>query len=227
MFGSIPNLGLIVENGCRIKEANSSSYTEAAKRATASSWKESVKKILQYYLERMPGAEIEEREYSLLFHHDACQDKLHATRQAVECVSLVNDSCERQRVHAIQRNHCIIVEPLDWTKCTATARVYENLADGTDETSAVDFMMVVGQDAGDEQVFRWANKLEAEGAVEDVFTVSLGSGHTQASTTLMRGANSESPFHFCSRIPETDLFAGVCMTLHRLTSHSMPTQQGA
>ncbi len=65
-------------------------------------WKQSVKRhILTYYRERTPGAEIEERRCSLIFHYKSAEDYESALRQATDCASHINDACEEQRVHAI------------------------------------------------------------------------------------------------------------------------------
>ncbi|CRK35865.1 hypothetical protein BN1723_020347, partial [Verticillium longisporum] len=94
------------------------------------SWKASVKSIMTYYLERTPGAVIEERRCSLVFHYKGAEDYDSAARQASDCASHVNDACEAQRVHAIPLNGCIIVEPIDWTKSTAAERIFEDLKAG-------------------------------------------------------------------------------------------------
>jgi len=156
-------------------------------------WKESVRPIMTYYLERTPGAEIEERRCSLIFHYKSAEDYESASRQASDCASHVNDACESQRVHAIALDGCIAVEPIDWTKRTAARQVFETLKTEMSSTqehkTPVDFLMVIGDGREDEKVFKWANRLQDDGSVQNVVTVSLGNRNTEATATLTQGVS--------------------------------------
>lgn len=193
LFRRVPNLGLIAENGCFLKDCGSDAWTEMANPEHIRAWKESVKGILNYYLERTPGAEIEERRCSLIFHYKSAEDWEHAVSQASDCASHINDACENQRVHAIPTDGSIIVEPVDWTKSTAAEKILEDLkgrlpASGT-QKGPVDFLMVVGDGRDDEKVFRWANILGEGKVVKNVVTVSLGNRNTEAMATLTQGVS--------------------------------------
>ncbi|KAM0496590.1 Trehalose-6-P synthase/phosphatase complex subunit [Verticillium nonalfalfae] len=193
-FRRVPNLGLIAENGCFLKDCGKSTWQVMADAEQIRSWKASVKSIMTYYLERTPGAVIEERRCSLVFHYKGAEDYDSAARQASDCASHVNDACEAQRVHAIPLNGCIIVEPIDWTKSTAAERIFEDLKAGMapDEQhkGPVDFLMVMGDGRDDEKVFKWANTLADEGVVKEVTTVTLGKrGSTEATATLTQGVS--------------------------------------
>lgn len=193
LFRRVPNLGLIAENGCFLKDCGSDAWTEMADPEHIRSWKDSVKGILTYYLERTPGAEIEERRCSLIFHYKSAENWDHAVSQASDCASHINDACETQRVHAIPIDGSIIVEPVDWTKSTAAEKIFEDLktrfGTETNRQSPVDFLMVVGDGRDDEKVFKWANTLGDEKMIKEVVTVSLGNRNTEASTTLTQGVS--------------------------------------
>ncbi|TPX18339.1 uncharacterized protein E0L32_011750 [Thyridium curvatum] len=195
LFRRVPNLGLIAENGCFLKECGAESWIEMADPAQIRSWKESVKQIMTYYLERTPGAEIEERRCSLVFHFKSAEDYESAARSASDCASHINDACEEQRVHAIPLDGSILVEPLDWTKSTAASQIFDNMRShmGSDEEhkTAVDFLMVVGDGREDEKVFKWANGLGEDKVVKDVVTVSLSSRNTEAGATLTQGVSGK------------------------------------
>jgi trehalose 6-phosphate synthase complex regulatory subunit len=195
LFRRVPNLGLIAENGCFLKDCGSDSWTEMSDADQISSWKESVKSIMTYYLERTPGATIEERRCSLIFHYKSADDYDSAARQASDCASHVNDACEEQRVHAIPMDGSIVVEPIDWTKSTAAAKIFDDLrqhmASDEQHKSPVDFLMVVGDGREDEKVFKWANSLGEEKVVQEVITVSLGSRNTEATATLTQGVSGK------------------------------------
>lgn len=195
LFRRVPNLGLIAENGCFLRNCGSTEWTEMADADQIRSWKDSVRGILTYYIERTPGAEIEDRRCSLIFHYKSAEDYESATRQALDCASHINDACEDQRVHAIPMEGCVLVEPLDWTKSTAAQRIFSDLRDrmapDATHTSPVDFLMVVGDGREDEKVFKWANGLGEEGLVEEVVTVSLGTRNTEATATMTQGVSGK------------------------------------
>ncbi|KAH8173657.1 glycosyltransferase family 20 domain-containing protein [Sarocladium implicatum] len=188
VFRRVPNLGLIAENGCYLKDCGSEGWTEMVDSKHVTAWKESVKAIIMYYLERTPGAELEERRCSLIFHYERAEDREAAARLASDCASHVNDVCETQRVHAVIVDECIIVEPVDWTKGTAAQRALESIQKKR-PTQRLDFMMVIGDGREDEKVFKWANKLGKEESIGYVETVSLGSRSTEAGATLTQGVS--------------------------------------
>ncbi|KFH48637.1 putative alpha,alpha-trehalose-phosphate synthase [UDP-forming] 106 kDa subunit-like protein [Hapsidospora chrysogenum ATCC 11550] len=187
VFRRVPNIGLIAENGCFVKEFYSDEWAEMADQEETKKWKDSVRPILTYFLERTPGAEIEERHCSILFHYKDAEDPELAARQAAECASHVNDACESQRVHAVPMEHSIAVEPVDWTKKTAAGKVFDMLS-SEKELKPVDFLMVVGDGREDEKVFKWANWLGKE-KVKEVTTVSVGSRSTEATATVTHGVS--------------------------------------
>jgi trehalose-phosphatase len=194
LFRLVPNLGLIAENGCFIKNTGSASWVDIADRDSVAAWKESVKSISQYYLERTPGAEIEERRCSLIFHYQDAEDFAMAERQASDWTGHINESCEAQRVHATQLENSVVVESLDWTKQTAAEHIYKDQIENApyaDKAGPVDFLLVVGDGREDEKVFKWANSLGMDKAVRDVVTVSLGSRNTEATATLTQGVSGE------------------------------------
>ncbi|GAP87309.2 putative glycosyltransferase family 20 protein [Rosellinia necatrix] len=192
LFRLVPNLGLIAENGCFIRYPGESSWVEFADRRKVAVWKQSVRNIFQYYLERTPGSEIEDRNCSLIFHFKNAEDFAMAERQAGDWTAHINESCEDQHVHATQLGDCVVVEPCDWTKATAAAHIYERLkADGQKDNhdSPADFLMVIGDGREDEKVFRWANKLQDDGDIKVTVTVTLSSRNTEAKNTLTQGVS--------------------------------------
>lgn len=188
LFRLVPNLGLIAENGCFVRVAGQSSWTDLADREKVVAFKDSVSTILQYYLERTPGSEIEERSCSLIFHYKNAEDFEQAQRQASDWTGHINESCEEQRVHATQLETCVIAEPIDWTKETAAAKIHE---ERIAEHGPPDFLMVVGDGREDEKVFKWANNLNKDGVVKDAVTVSLGNRNTEAKATLTQGVSGK------------------------------------
>jgi len=191
LFKRVPNLGLIAENGCFIKEFKTSHWVEFADPEKMQAWKDSVGGIMQYYQERTPGSWVETRHCSLVFHYKNADDSDIAVRQAGDCASHINDACEEQRVRAIPIDGAVIVEPIDWTKATAAVKIFarmkQQIAADKPYTEPVDFLMVAGDGREDECIFRWANELDKNKTVENVTTASLGKRNTEAGCTVTQG----------------------------------------
>jgi len=189
LFKRVPNLGLIAENGCFLKDFGSNEWNELADPVKMQAWKDSVEGIMTYYQERTPGSWIEARHCSLIFHYKHAEDFDSASRQAGDVASHINDACEEQRVRAIPVDGGVVVEPIDWSKGTAAHKIFEDikLHAKDDQMAKPDFLMVAGDGREDEVIFRWANGLGKSGEVKNVMTVSLGSRNTEAKTTLTQG----------------------------------------
>ncbi|CAL5868524.1 uncharacterized protein PFLUO_LOCUS2750 [Penicillium psychrofluorescens] len=188
LFRVVPNLGLIAENGCFVREPNADKWTNLADKAHMVAWKDSVSHILSYFQERSEGSWIEERHCSLVFHYGSVEDRTVGARLAAECAGNINDACASQGVHAIPVEGALVVENVDTSKASAAALVWRRcLENHGGDTTKPDFLLVVGDGREDEPVFRWANKLEMAKAVDYVMTVTLGSRNTDAKATLTQG----------------------------------------
>lgn len=190
LFGRVPKLGMIAENGCFVKEFAETEWIDVASSEEMTPWKKSVRQILDYYRERTEGSWLEERHCSLLLHYGSVADSQGAAVQVGECANHINEACESQRVHAIPLERAVLVEPMDWSKGTAATQIMEGI--GAKRVDSVkrampDFLMVAGDDRDDEAIFQWANQLAADKVIEHVTTVSVGSKYTHAMATLTQG----------------------------------------
>ncbi|KAL1610877.1 Trehalose-6-P synthase/phosphatase complex subunit [Nothophoma quercina] len=183
LFDRLPNLGIIAENGCFLREPNSSDWVQFPNEDKTIKWKDSVKPILQYYLERVEGSRVEERHCSLLFRYDKASDPDASTRHAGDCANHINDACEQQRVKAIPSRDYVIIEPVDFDKSTAAQHVFKKY----EESAKPDFLFVAGNDRDDEVVFKWAKKLKEDSTVPNVQTVTVGDRNSVALSTLPNG----------------------------------------
>ncbi|KAF2003455.1 glycosyltransferase family 20 protein [Amniculicola lignicola CBS 123094] len=184
IFSRVPGLGLIAENGCFLKEARQDGWIAFADMEKTNKWKESVRSILQYYIERVENSHVEDRRCSLIFHYkkDGKVDEA-ASRQAGDCANHINDACENQRVRAIPTKDSVIIEPIDWDKGTAAKYIMAQLG----EEDRPEFLFVAGNDRDDEVVFRWAKTVADEGGCANVETVTVGTRNTVAMATLTQG----------------------------------------
>lgn len=194
LFRQVPNLGLIAENGCFLKEWCSDEWIDMAGIEKMLIWKDSVRGILEYYKERTEGSWIEERHCSLVFHYNNVEDQQAAARQAGDCANHINLACETQRIHAVPVDGALVVEQTDWSKGTAATHIFEGLKKKHEAKGLSDpeFLMVAGDGRDDEVIYQWANKLGKDKIIRDVTTVSVSSRNTEAMATLSQGASGES-----------------------------------
>lgn len=139
-----------------------------------------MREILEYYVERTPGTYIEERMCSYIWHFEKAEDPTNAARQAGDCCTHVNDSCEQFNVQAVPVGKSVLVESRDWTKSSASQKVVDRAAS---KSWDIDFLMVAGDSRDDELVFQWANNLERERKIMSVTTLKVGRKNTQAKAT--------------------------------------------
>lgn len=195
LFRQVPGLGLIAENGCYVLEAFSGSDTQdltwssLIDETKVNAWKDSMRDILHYYQERIEGSRVEERHCSFILDFHKAADSSIVRQQVAECADHINGLCQDQHVHAFPNDGQLIVEHDRVNKSSATAMIVNNLRRMQDSKGDAagfpDFLFVAGDSREDEHVFRWANKLGANKAVPEVFSVSLGHGkNTEATATL-------------------------------------------
>jgi trehalose-phosphatase len=194
LFRQVPNLGLIAENGCFVREPHADSWTHLADKVHVKAWKSSVSQILAYFHARVEGSWIEERHCSLVFHHGSAEDRHIAARLAAECAGNINDACANQGVHAIPVEGALVVETTHTNKASAAELVWKWFLAGVEKGEGAlkpDFLFVAGDNREDEPVFRWANKLQTAKAVDYAMTVTLGSRSTEAKATLTQGVTGK------------------------------------
>jgi trehalose 6-phosphate synthase/phosphatase len=195
-FNSLPELGLIAENGGYIRSFGSRNgeWDAIVDENDVQAWKEHIMPILEYYRERLEDSTIEERLCSILFHYEKCQDQETAVRLASECAVQINGADKALQIRAVPVNKAVLIEMESFDKGKAAATAFKRLAMATNRgrqsPSSPDFLMVAGDDREDEVVFRWANELGKASTIRNVFTVTVGKRNTEAQATLDRGATS-------------------------------------
>lgn len=191
-FRTLPDIGLIAENGGYIRPFGSSpEWDMIVDEERVTEWKAQVNPILEYYRERLEGSTIEERRCSILFRYDKCGDQENATRLASECAVQINGADQVLRIRAVPVNKAVLIEMEAFSKGTAAASILKQARSKDEKLSRpLDFLFVAGDDREDEVVFRLANGLGKAGEVANVFTVTVGRRNTQAQATLDQGATS-------------------------------------
>lgn len=190
-FRTVPQVGLIAENGCFVREFNKekNDWIEFADKEAMVDWKNTVHGILKYYQERLEHSFVEERHCSMLYRFNQVEDKEAATRTASDCSDTINHSCKVMGIRAVPIANAVLIETVDQNKARAAQLVLERLRNEVENkgAKAPDFLMVAGDDREDEVIFRWANELGKSGNIANVFTVSVGKRNTEAASTLTQG----------------------------------------
>ncbi|KAL0087598.1 glycosyltransferase family 20 protein [Phycomyces blakesleeanus] len=167
-LGNVPNLGLSAENGFYIKPPGEEWQQLFTK--IDISWQPAVQEIFQYYTERTPGAYIETKDISVIWHYRTVgQDASYVAWQAAECQNHIADLVNKNfAVHVVAGTTSIEVLPNEINKAVVANRVLQDVQS--------DFVLSIGDDRSDEDMFGLLNKQE----IPNVFTCTVGSRSTEA-----------------------------------------------
>jgi trehalose 6-phosphate synthase/phosphatase len=108
-------------------------------------WMAQVRPILQLHVDRLPGALLEEKEFSLAWHYRGA-DPEQASVRAKELLDDLADYTRNIDVQVLEENKVIEIRNTGVTKGTAAT---EWLA-----ARPADFIMAIGDDWTDEELFR-------------------------------------------------------------------------
>ncbi|MBK5254068.1 MAG: bifunctional alpha,alpha-trehalose-phosphate synthase (UDP-forming)/trehalose-phosphatase [Peptostreptococcaceae bacterium] len=131
------------------------------------SWKANVESMMQMYTDRMPGALIEEKDYSLAFHYRQCEPdmvsmKLGEVRAALESLIQSNN------LSIQEGNKVIEVKDSRVDKGQSASAFLQN--------QKFDFILAVGDDYTDEDLFM--------AMPSNAHTIKIGTANTNASFRL-------------------------------------------
>jgi trehalose 6-phosphate synthase/phosphatase len=114
-------------------------------KAITTDWKERVRPILQLYVDRLPGALLEEKEFSLAWHYRGA-DPEQASRRARELLDALAGFTRNIDVQVLEGNKVLEIRNTGVSKGTAAS---EWLA-----SQGADFILAIGDDWTDEDLFR-------------------------------------------------------------------------
>ena len=140
-FGSL-SIGLVAEHGAWIKEVGQSWQLV---KPVANEWKEKLLPILEIYTDRLPGAFIEDKESSLAWHYRPA-DPEQGGFLASELVDNLDSMIAKTDLQVIQGSKVVEIRHAGVDKGSA-ARQWLAKND-------YDFILAVGDDATDEDLFR-------------------------------------------------------------------------
>ena len=140
-FRDIP-LGLVAEHGAWLKPAGES--WQRAKTA-ASEWKHELLPTLETYADRLPGSFVEEKEESVAWHYRLA-DPEQAELRAAELVDHLLNLTGKTDLQVVQGNKVVEIRRAGVDKGNAAALWMSK--------SNYDFILAIGDDATDEDLFR-------------------------------------------------------------------------
>ncbi len=134
-----------------------------AKAGLSDAWKESCKEIMQKYVDRTPGAFIEEKSYSMAFHYRKVQKGLGSLR-AHEVIDHLRYLATEFGLQLLDGDEVIELKSAEVNKGRAALTVMEDFN--------ADFIIAIGDDSTDEDMFAALS--------EDMFSVKVGNKETKA-----------------------------------------------
>ncbi|KAG0051625.1 hypothetical protein BGZ83_003502 [Gryganskiella cystojenkinii] len=193
IFGSIENIGLCAEGGCFLKPAGKTAWENQVPEGTDLQWRKKVMEMFEYYKERTPGSEIEEKTIPIVWHYRQADNPNYGLWQARECQNHIEEAVGViYPIHAVVGRKCLEVMPRDISKAHATKTIVESLMAKQQQQNGngvavdpVDFVLCVGDDRSDEDMFVYCNGLklgEEKDAVSEhrVVTCTVGSKSSEA-----------------------------------------------
>ena len=140
-FGALP-VALVAEHGVWLRPKGGE---WRMLKAITTEWKERVRPILQVYVDRLPGALLEEKEFSLAWHYRRA-DPDQASRRARELLDALAGFTRNIDVQVLEGNKVLEVRNTGVTKGSAATEWLGGLA--------ADFILAIGDDWTDEDLFR-------------------------------------------------------------------------
>ncbi len=140
-FGELP-VALVAEHGVWLRPKGGD---WRMLKAITTEWKERVRPILQVYVDRLPGALLEEKEFSLAWHYRGA-DPEQASRRARELLDALAGFTRNIDVQVLEGNKVLEVRNTGVSKGTTATEWLGALR--------ADFILAIGDDWTDEDLFR-------------------------------------------------------------------------
>jgi len=157
-FGRLP-LALVAEHGAWVRERGGA---WARRQGLSDAWKPRVRDIMEIYVDRLPGAFIEEKESGLAWHYRRADPDL-ASLRVKELTDHLIALTENVQASILEGNKVIEVRPFGVGKGAAAQAFL---------AKDYDFILAVGDDTTDEELF--------QALPEHAYSVRVGSSNSFA-----------------------------------------------
>ncbi|KAH9139384.1 hypothetical protein AeRB84_016332 [Aphanomyces euteiches] len=184
-FGSVPGLGLVAEHGYFIRWAMLGQAARMDKpwelygdvfrvNSSCGKWREKAEWIMQAYVDRTNGAELEMRRSSILFRY-AGADYKFGLMQARELYNQLKAVFQEWPLDVIQGKDYIEVRPEGLGKGKIVRQILRKLHDDTTKSDIpIDFVWTLGDDVADELMFDAALGCAHDFSIPNVLTCTVG-----------------------------------------------------
>ncbi len=150
-------LGLSAEHGCFIKEINSPNWINLIENSDMS-WQKDVLEVFNYYTERTQGSFVEVKKAALTWHYRR-SDPDFGSYQARECKNHLELSVgKKYDIEVMSGKANLEVRPKFVNKGEIVKRLVQNIIKESGKNP--DFILCLGDDQTDEDMFRALNDLE-------------------------------------------------------------------
>lgn len=157
---------LVAEHGVWVKRKNQKTDWELYAEVD-DSWKEEIRKVMEYYVLRTPGAFIEEKHHSLVWHYRKVESGLGDLRMR-ELFSHLKYMASGYNLQVLEGNMVLEIKRPDINKCRAASALMKG--------QEYDFILAIGDDWTDEDTFKAMPK--------NAFTIRVGYAYTQANYNI-------------------------------------------
>lgn len=159
------NVDFIGEHGVWLKERGSDWRTITR---LSGKWKSEIRSVLELYVDRTPGSFIEEKDYSLVWHHRKVETGLGELRTR-ELSSHLNYLSSNMNLQVLEGDMVVEIKSAQVNKGRAAHQWIEDFPS--------DYIIAIGDDWTDEDTFR--------AMPEDALTVKVGSTSSAAKYNLI------------------------------------------
>jgi len=163
-LGHLP-LTLVAEHGAQVK-MKGEEWSQAS--SANSFWKDEIRPLMQVYVSRCAGSFIEEKKSTLVWHYRNTAPELGFTRSR-ELINAISQFAQNTPVQVIDGNKVVEVRLTEVDKGVISSRIVE--------TYKPDFILCMGDDTTDEDMFRALDKV--------AFTIKIGDGNSAAHYNIL------------------------------------------
>ena len=160
-LGGVQHLGLAAEHGTRWRLPDSAEWQG---RSGGTDWKSKIRPILEHFVDRTPGSLVEEKEFALVWHYRMVEPEF-GEWLAGELVAMLEGMLAETELRAYRGNKIVEVKPIWANKGALATQLLEEYSDS-------DFLLAIGDDRTDEDLFA---ELPPE-----AWSVHVGDGPTRA-----------------------------------------------
>jgi trehalose 6-phosphate synthase/phosphatase len=168
-FGDLP-ISLVAEHGAAVKKADNKSWQTIEKVDTE--WKKLLQPALEKYAKLTPKARVEVKPHSLVWHYRA-SPPYYAQKNAVIIKRVFKPLLKNYGLQLVQGNKVLEIK---------NPRISKGLAAGYWLARKYDFVLSIGDDATDEELF--------EVLPESAYSIKVGHGRTAARFRLPNSAGA-------------------------------------